>query len=119
MTTLNGSTISTVITRALGRKLYQSATQVFVIIANYSNLSVAMETSSRAPGPYSGTIRFGKDVLIHEASKSSRKETSCGFILNNIRQKKRKTFLFMDMKNWGCDLRGSGATSWTKCVPRV
>lgn len=38
MTTLNGSTISTVITRALGRNTYQSATQVFVIIANYSNL---------------------------------------------------------------------------------
>lgn len=64
--------MSTVITRALGRKTYQSATQVFVIIANYSNLSVAMETSSRASGPYSGTILFGKDVLlIHEASTSS------------------------------------------------
>lgn len=72
MTTLNGSTISTIITRALGRKTYQSASQVFVIIANYSNLSVAMETSARAPGPYSGTIRIGKDILlIHEASKSS------------------------------------------------
>lgn len=101
MTTLNGSTISTVITRALGRRLYQSATQVFVIIANYSNLSVAMETSSRAPGPYSGTIRFGKDVLIHEASKSSRKETSCGFILNDIRKKKKKNIFIYGHEKLG------------------